>query len=97
MLPSVSYGETSIGLWHLTTQLDNIMGFNLIGKILIIFGLIIIAVGILSIFAGKISWFGKLPGDICLQKKNFSFYFPITTCILLSIVISFIIWILRRK
>ncbi len=97
MLPSVSYGETSIGLGHFTAQFDNIMGFNLIGKILIIFGLIIIAVGILSIFAGKISWFGKLPGDICLQKKNFSFYFPISTCILLSIVITFIIWLFGKK
>ena len=56
-----------------------------------------IAVGILSIFAGKISWFGKLPGDICFQKKNFSFYFPISTCILLSIIIGFIIWLLGRK
>ena len=97
MLPNVSYGETSIGLWHFTTQLDNIVEVNLIGKILIIFGLIMIAVGILFIFAGKISWFGKLPGDICLQKKNFSFYFPITTCILLSIIISFIIWLLGKK
>jgi len=73
------------------------MGFNLIGKILIIFGLIVIAVGILFIFAGKTSWFGKLPGDIYLQKKNFTFYFPISTCILLSIIISLIIWLLGRK
>ena len=73
------------------------MEFNLVGKILIIFGLITIALGILFIFAGKISWFGRLPGDICIQKKNFSFYFPVTTCILLSIVITFIIWLFGRK
>jgi hypothetical protein len=67
------------------------------GKILIILGIIIIITGGLLLLANKIPFFGKLPGDIAIQKKNFSFYFPITTCIIISIILSFIMWLLGRR
>ena len=68
-----------------------------IGKTLIIFGVILIGVGILLTFFNKIPFLGKLPGDIYIQKKNFSFYFPITTSILISIILSLIFWLWSRR
>jgi hypothetical protein len=67
------------------------------GKILIISGAVIIAIGVLLLFSGKLPWLGRLPGDIVVQKKEFTFYFPVATSILLSIIISIIIWLAGRK
>lgn len=67
-----------------------------LGKALIVFGILIAAVGVLLLCAGKIPWIGRLPGDIYLKRENFSFYFPLTTSILLSVLISLILWLLRR-
>lgn len=65
-------------------------------KILISIGLLFLVLGILYYFFGNIfSWMGKLPGDIRVEKENFRFYFPITTSIVISIILSLIIWILR--
>ena len=66
------------------------------GKMLIIMGLIIAAIGVLIVFAGKIPWLGRLPGDIYIKKENFTLYFPLATSILVSIVLSLILWLLRR-
>lgn len=71
-------------------------GIQYIGKFLIIFGIAIIFVGCLLIFAGKISWLGRLPGDIIIQKKNVTFYFPLATSILLSILLTFIFWLISK-
>ncbi len=68
-----------------------------LSKILIFAGIILIIAGVIVYFAGnKLNWIGNLPGDIRVEKENFKFYFPITTMILLSIVVSFIIWIIRK-
>ena len=67
-----------------------------IGKLLIFFGLILIIIGLIFSFAGKIPYIGKLPGDIYIKKGNFSFYFPITTCIIISIVLTLIFSIFRK-
>jgi hypothetical protein len=48
-------------------------------------------------FVGKIPYIGRLPGDIIIQKKNFTFYFPLATSILLSIFLSLLFWILSRR
>lgn len=56
-----------------------------------------VIVGGLFMLGSKIPFLGRLPGDIAVQKKNFSFYFPITTCIILSIILSFIMWLFGRK
>jgi hypothetical protein len=67
------------------------------GKILIIIGSLIIFAGILLMTVGKIPFLGKLPGDIHIQKENFSFYFPITTSILASIILSLIFWLFSKR
>jgi hypothetical protein len=72
-------------------------GLQYIGKFLIIFGILIIAVGVLLFFSGKIPLFGRLPGDFVIQKKNFTFYFPLATSILLSLILSFIFWLIGRR
>ena len=68
-----------------------------IGKILILFGMVLIAIGTVLMLGGKLSWFGRLPGDIYIQKKNFTFYFPIATSILISIILSIVFVLLRRR
>lgn len=67
------------------------------GKILIGLGILMIIVGGLVVIGGKIPFIGRLPGDITIQRKNFSFYFPVTTCIIISIIFSLIMWLLRRR
>ncbi|WP_279384257.1 DUF2905 domain-containing protein [Geotalea toluenoxydans] len=47
-------------------------------------------------FAGKIPWLGRLPGDIYIKRENFSFYFPLATSILVSLLLSLILWLFRR-
>ena len=68
-----------------------------LGKSIIFIGIVLIIIGILMTVAGKIPGFGKLPGDIFIKKENFSFYFPLTTCILLSIVLSAIMYFFNKK
>ena len=67
------------------------------GKTLIILGVVLAFAGLLLTGLGKISFLGRLPGDIFIQKKNFSFYFPITTSILISIFISLILYLISKK
>ena len=67
------------------------------GKLLILFGLILAAVGGLMLFIGKVPYIGKLPGDIYVQRENFSFYFPLTTSILLSIVLTLLFSLFSRR
>jgi len=62
-----------------------------IGKILIIAGAVIIVLGLVLVFSNHIPFLGKLPGDIIIKRDNFSFYFPLVTFILISIVITVII------
>ncbi|MDQ3277927.1 MAG: DUF2905 domain-containing protein [Bacteroidota bacterium] len=67
------------------------------GKYIILFGGIIVVVGLIIYFLGdKLTWIGRLPGDIRVEKENFRFYFPITTMILFSILLTVIINLLRR-
>ena len=64
-------------------------------RLLIIIGLALVALGILWPVIMHLG-LGHLPGDIRIERKGFSFYFPITTCIIVSLVISFVLWIFRR-
>ena len=73
------------------------MDINGFGKILIFFGILLTVAGILFIFAGKIPWFGKLPGDIYIKKENFTFYFPLATSIIISIVVSLVFWLWSKR
>lgn len=72
-------------------------GLQGIGKLLIIAGIVLALIGGLIMLSGRLPWIGRLPGDIVIQKKNFLFYFPIATSILLSIVISLILWFIGRR
>lgn len=69
---------------------------SFMGKWLIIFGIILIILGLIFIFIDKIPFLGRLPGDIRIEKKNFVFYFPITTSILLSLLLTIILNIILR-
>ena len=68
-----------------------------LGKTLIVFGVILIGIGILLTFVNKIPFLGKLPGDIYIQRKNLTFYFPLATSILISIILSLIFWLWSRR
>jgi hypothetical protein len=68
-----------------------------IGKFVAIIGVVLVAAGvILWRFPGFFGWMGKLPGDISVQKGNFSFYFPVVTCLVISIVLTLLSWLFRR-
>ncbi|MEZ4598528.1 MAG: DUF2905 domain-containing protein [Syntrophotaleaceae bacterium] len=66
------------------------------GKILFITGLLLAGLGLLIHFGGKIPFLGRLPGDIRIESERVTFYFPLATCLLLSAIISLIIWLFRR-
>ena len=67
-----------------------------LGKTLIIFGIVIAAVGLFLLISPKIPWLGRLPGDILIKKKNFTFYFPLATSIVLSIIFTVLINLFRK-
>ena len=67
------------------------------GKILVVIGVILAVVGLLFMLGGKIPWLGRLPGDFLVKGKNFTFYFPLTTCIIVSIVLSILMYLFFRK
>ena len=67
-----------------------------LGKTLIVLGIAFVVLGVLFTFGGRIPWLGNLPGDIHIQRGRFSFYFPITTCIVISAVISLVLYFFRR-
>jgi hypothetical protein len=68
----------------------------LLGKFLVITGLAIAVIGLLLLLSPKIPWLGRLPGDIAIVKERFSFYFPITTCIIVSIILTILFYLLRK-
>jgi hypothetical protein len=72
-------------------------GLQQIGKLILAAGIILIIVGALFMLSGKIPWLGKLPGDIFIQRKSFTFYFPLATCILASILLTFLFWIFGKR
>jgi len=68
-----------------------------VGKLLILFGGILALIGALFLFVGKLPWLGRLPGDILIERKNVSFYFPLTTSLLISLILSFLLWVFSRR
>jgi hypothetical protein len=71
-------------------------GFGGIGKLLILWGVILILIGLFLTVMPHIPLIGRLPGDIIIRKKNFQFYFPIVTCIIISLVLTFLLNLFRR-
>ena len=72
---------------------------NEIGRLALVFGIILVVVGLLMILlpADKLSFLGRLPGDIVVKKKSFTIYFPVVTMILLSIVLTLILNLISRR
>ncbi len=71
-------------------------GLGDIGKFILIAGLILIGLGLILIFSEKLPYIGRLPGDIIIRKKNFTFYFPLMTGLILSLILSIILYIIGR-
>ncbi|MCX7991086.1 MAG: DUF2905 domain-containing protein [Proteobacteria bacterium] len=74
--------------------MDNLGG---LGKFLILAGLLLIFIGIIVYLSGKIPFLGKLPGDIYIKRDNFTFYFPVVTMIIISLILTIIMNIFFRK
>ena len=72
-------------------------GVHDIGRMLVVFGLLIAVVGVVLMLVGRVPWLGRLPGDIHIQRGNWTFYFPLATSLLLSVVLTLILWILGRR
>lgn len=75
-------------------------GWDLLGRSLLLFGGIMVLLGLAFLFAPRFPFLGKLPGDIFIQRGNFSFFFPLATCLLaslgLTLLVSLILFLLRR-
>ncbi len=66
------------------------------GKMLVIFGIVLVGLGLILLYGAKIPWLGKLPGDITIKRENFTFYFPLATSIILSIILTILLSLFRR-
>ena len=73
------------------------MELHNLGKLLLLLGGILIIIGAAVLLAAKIPWFGRLPGDIYIQRPKFTFFFPLTTSILISVVLSLLWYFLSRR
>ena len=67
-----------------------------IGRGLILLGVVLVVVGLALTVAGKVPWLGRLPGDIYYKRESFSFYFPLTTSLLISVVLTLLFYLFRR-
>ncbi len=69
-----------------------------LGKVLVVFGVVLLAVGALLTLGWRLPGrLGRLPGDLIIRRENFTFYFPLVTCLLLSVVLSLLLWLLGRR
>jgi len=67
-----------------------------LGRFLIIIGVLLVIVGAVLLLAPKLPWLGRLPGDISFKRGNVSFYFPLGTCILISVILTLIMYLFRK-
>ena len=67
-----------------------------LGRLLMLLGAVLFAVGALLTLAGKVPWLGQLPGDIVVKRGPVTFYFPLATCVIVSVVLSLLFWLFRR-
>ncbi len=71
-------------------------GLGALGKMLVLLGVFIILMGLLLMISDKIPWIGRLPGDILIKKEKFTLYFPLATCILISLLITLFFALFRK-
>ena len=67
-----------------------------LGRALIFLGVIFAGFGLVLMLAPRVHWLGRLPGDILIQRDGFSFYFPLTSCLLASLLLSALLWLVGR-
>jgi hypothetical protein len=68
-----------------------------LGRSLVVIGIVVAVVGVLLMLAGRVPWLGRLPGDIYIQRGNWSFYFPLMTSIVISVLLTVVFWLLGRR
>jgi membrane protein implicated in regulation of membrane protease activity len=68
-----------------------------VGKLLIVLGGLLIIIGAAIVLVGKLPWLGRLPGDIYVERRNFTFVFPLTTSILISVILSLVLYLFSRR
>lgn len=67
------------------------------GRMVLMLGLLVAAVGVFMVLAGRVPFLGRLPGDVAVQRGNWSFYFPIATSILISLVLTVVLNVFMRR
>ena len=67
-----------------------------LGRIVMLLGGVLLVLGALLSVTGRLPWVGRLPGDISIERENFRFYFPLATSIVISIILSLLVWLFRR-
>ena len=67
-----------------------------IGRVLLVVGGVLVVLGLVLTFAGRVPFVGRLPGDVVYRRGNFTFYFPIVTSIVLSLILTALLWLFRR-
>jgi hypothetical protein len=70
---------------------------NDLGKMLLVMGLVVALVGVVLMLAGRVPWLGRLPGDIYVERGNWSFYFPLMTSIVVSMLLTLLFWLFGRR
>ncbi len=70
--------------------------FGSIGKILIFSGIALVVIGLILVLADKIPWIGRLPGDIYIKRDKFTFYFPLMTSIIISLLLTLLFYLFRK-
>jgi hypothetical protein len=68
-----------------------------VGKALVALGLLIALAGVVIMLVGRVPWLGRLPGDIHIERGSFSFYFPLATSLVLSVVLTLLLYIVGRR
>jgi hypothetical protein len=70
--------------------------FQPMGRMLVLIGAVCLIGGVLVLLAPKVPWLGRLPGDLAIERPGFRFYFPLTTCVVASLVISMVLWLVGK-
>jgi hypothetical protein len=70
---------------------------NDLGRVLIVAGVVIAIVGVVLLFVGRVPWLGRLPGDIHIERGNWSFHFPLATSLLLSVLLTLVFYLIGRR
>jgi len=68
-----------------------------LGRALVVLGIVIVILGLVLVFFDRVPWIGRLPGDVHVQRGNWTFYFPLGTSILLSVLLTLVLWLIGRR